>query len=69
MYIVILGILYHDVSIAMGIPNHSVDFKGAVKVLHFGFLFNDECFYNYEFTWCKNSSYFLLKIKLYLYYL
>jgi hypothetical protein len=47
MYIRIIGILYHDVGIAMGIASHSVDFQG---VLHFGFLFTDECFYNYEFT-------------------
>ncbi len=30
MYIGTIGILYHDVGIAMGIPTHSVDFKGAM---------------------------------------
>jgi hypothetical protein len=25
-----IGILYHDVSIVMGIPSHNVDFKGAM---------------------------------------
>jgi hypothetical protein len=29
--------------IVMEIPSHNVDFKGAMYVLHFGFLFNDEC--------------------------
>jgi hypothetical protein len=43
MYIGTLGILYHDMSILMGIPSHNIDFKGAMYVLHFGFLFNDEC--------------------------
>jgi hypothetical protein len=28
MYIGIVGILYHDVGIAMGIPSHNVNFKG-----------------------------------------
>jgi hypothetical protein len=28
-------------------------------VLHFGFLFNDECLKNYKFSWCRNLSYFL----------
>jgi hypothetical protein len=37
MYIGTLGILYHDVGIVMGIPSHNIDFKGVVKVLHFGF--------------------------------
>jgi hypothetical protein len=26
----------------MGTPNHNIDLKGAMYVLHFGFLFNDE---------------------------
>jgi uncharacterized membrane protein (DUF485 family) len=43
MYIGIIGILYHDMGIVMGIPIHSIDFKGTMYVLHFGFLFNDEC--------------------------
>jgi hypothetical protein len=43
MYTGIVGILYHDMGIIMGIPNHNIDFKGAMYVLHFGFLFNDEC--------------------------
>jgi hypothetical protein len=30
MYIGTIGILYHDMGIAMGIPNHSVDFKRTV---------------------------------------
>jgi hypothetical protein len=30
IYIRIIGILYHDVGIVMGIPSHNVDFKGAV---------------------------------------
>ncbi len=30
MYIKIVGILYHDVGTAMGIPRHSVDFKGIM---------------------------------------
>jgi uncharacterized membrane protein (DUF485 family) len=30
MYIGTIGILYHDMGIAMGIPNHSVDLKRAV---------------------------------------
>jgi hypothetical protein len=29
--------------IGMGIPSHNIDFKGAMYVLHFGFLINDEC--------------------------
>jgi uncharacterized membrane protein (DUF485 family) len=44
IYIRTIGILYHDMGITMGIPNHNVDFKGIVKVLHFWFLFNNECF-------------------------
>jgi hypothetical protein len=28
-------------------------------VLHFGFLFNDECLHNYKLSWCMNLSYFL----------
>jgi hypothetical protein len=43
MYIRIVGILYHDIGIIMGIPSHNIGFKGAMYVLHFGFLFNDEC--------------------------
>jgi hypothetical protein len=43
MYIGIVGILYHDMDIIMGIPNHNINFKGTMYVLHFGFLFNDEC--------------------------
>jgi len=39
----IVGVLYHDMGIVMGIPSHNNDFKGAMYVLHFGFLFNDEC--------------------------
>jgi len=42
MYIGTIGILYHDIGIVMGIPNHNIDFKGAMYVLHFGFLFNDD---------------------------
>jgi hypothetical protein len=42
MYIGTIGILYHDMGIVMGIPSHNIDFKGAMYVLHFGFLFNDE---------------------------
>ncbi len=30
LYIGIIGILYHHVGIAMGIPNQSVNFQGAV---------------------------------------
>jgi hypothetical protein len=43
IYIGIVGILYHDMGIIMGIPSHNIDFKGAMHVLHFRFLFNDEC--------------------------
>jgi hypothetical protein len=43
MYIATICILYHDMGIIMGIPNHNIDFEGAMYVLHFGFLFNDEC--------------------------
>jgi len=43
MHIGTIGILYHDMGIVMGIPNHKIDFKGTMYVLHFGFLFNDEC--------------------------
>ncbi len=39
-----MGILYHDVGIAMGIPTHNINFKELMEVLHFGFLFNDEYF-------------------------
>ncbi len=45
-----IGILYHDVGITMRIPNHNIDFQGTIEVLHFGFLFNDECFLNYELS-------------------
>jgi hypothetical protein len=30
MYIQTIYILYHDVGIAMGIPNHNIDFKGGM---------------------------------------
>jgi hypothetical protein len=43
MYIGTIGILCHDMGIIMGIPSHNIDFKGAMYVLHSGFLFNDEC--------------------------
>jgi len=43
MYIGTIGILYHDMGIVMGIPSHNIDIKGAMYILHFGFLFNDEC--------------------------
>jgi hypothetical protein len=43
MYIGIINILYHDMGILVGIRNHNVNFKGAMYVMHFGFLFNDEC--------------------------
>ncbi len=50
MYIGIVSILYHDMGVVMGIPNHNIDFKGAMYVFHFGFLFNDECLKNYKFS-------------------
>jgi hypothetical protein len=43
IYIGTIGILYHDMDIVMRIPNHNINFKGAMYLLHFGFLFNDEC--------------------------
>jgi hypothetical protein len=43
MYVGTIGILYHDMGVGMGIPSHNIDFKRAMYVLHFGFLFNDEC--------------------------
>ncbi len=43
MYIGTVGIIYHDMGIIMGIPSHNIDFKGTMYVLHFGYLFNDEC--------------------------
>jgi len=43
MYIGKIGILYHDMSIVMGIPSQNINFNGAMYILHFGFLFNDEC--------------------------
>jgi hypothetical protein len=43
MYIGTIGILYHDMGVGMGIPSHNIDFKRAMYVLPFGFLFNDEC--------------------------
>jgi hypothetical protein len=43
MYIGTIGILYHDMGIVMAIPSHNIDFKRIMHVLHFGFLFNDEC--------------------------
>jgi hypothetical protein len=30
MYIGVVGILHHDVGIAMGIPSHNINFKGTV---------------------------------------
>jgi len=30
MYLGTVSILYHDVGIAMGIPNHNIDFKGLM---------------------------------------
>jgi hypothetical protein len=30
MYIGIVGILYHDVGIVMGIPSYNIEFKGAM---------------------------------------
>jgi hypothetical protein len=30
MYIGIISILYHDMGIVMGIPNHNIDFKGTM---------------------------------------
>ncbi len=59
LYIGIVGIVYHDICVVMGIPSHNIDFKGTMYVLHFGFLFNDECLENYKFFWCRNLSYFL----------
>jgi hypothetical protein len=50
MYIGIVRILYHDMGVVMGIPSHNIDFKGTMYVLHFGFLFNDECLKNYKFS-------------------
>jgi len=50
IYIGIVGILYHDMGVVMGIPSHNIDFKGAMYVLHFGLLFNDECLENYKFS-------------------
>jgi len=44
IYIGIVGILYHDVGIIMGIPSHNINFKGTMYVLHFGFLFNDDVY-------------------------
>jgi hypothetical protein len=43
MYIGTIGILCHDMGIIMGVPSHKIDFKGTMYVLHFVFLFNDEC--------------------------
>jgi hypothetical protein len=43
MYIGTICILYHDMGIVMGIPGHNIDLKKAMYVLHFVFLFNDEC--------------------------
>jgi hypothetical protein len=59
MYIGTIGILYHDMGIVMGILSYNIDFKGTMYVLHFEFLFNDECLWNYKFSWCKNLSYLL----------
>jgi len=41
-YIGTISILYHDMGIVMGILSHNINFKGAMYVLHFGFLFNVE---------------------------
>jgi hypothetical protein len=41
MYIGTISILYHDMGIVMGIPNHNINFKETMYVLCFGFLFND----------------------------
>jgi hypothetical protein len=43
MYIGTISILYHDMGIVMGIPSQIIDFKETMYVLHFGYLFNDEC--------------------------
>ncbi len=43
MHIGTIGILYHDMGVGMGIPSHNIDFIRAMYVLHFEFLFNDEC--------------------------
>jgi len=43
MYIRTVSILYHDMGIVMRIPSHNINFNGTMYVLHFGFLFNDEC--------------------------
>jgi len=37
MYIKTMGILYYDVGIVMGIPNHNVDFKGTCRYCILGF--------------------------------
>ncbi len=49
MYIRTIGILYHDMGIVIEIPSHNINFKKAMYVLHFGFLFNDEYLQNYKF--------------------
>jgi hypothetical protein len=59
MYIGKISILYHDMGIVMGIPSQNIDLKRIMYVLHFGFMFNDECLYNYKFFRCKNLTYFL----------
>ncbi len=45
----------------MGITNicFSIWVHNVMYVLHFGFLFNDECLQNYKLSWCRNLSYFL----------
>jgi hypothetical protein len=35
MYIGIVGILYHDAGIVMGIPSHNVNFKGNLVGISF----------------------------------
>ncbi len=50
MYIGIVGFLYQGMGVVMGIPSHNIDFKGTMYVLHFEFLFNDECLKNYKFS-------------------
>jgi hypothetical protein len=37
IYIGIVGILYHDVSIIKGFPNHNIDFKGVSRYCILGF--------------------------------
>ncbi len=37
----------------------SIWVHNVMYVLHFGFLFNDECLQNSKLSWCRNLSYFL----------